>query len=152
MEKILAIACDHGGYELKNAIIEHLKEQGIAYKDFGCYSTASVNYPDYAKVLCASIQSGECYRGILVCGTGIGMSIAANKHRGIRAACASDSFSVKYTRMHNDSNVLCLGGRVVGIGVGVELADLFINTEFEGGRHQARVDMIADIEKSEAAK
>ncbi len=152
MEKILAIACDHGGYELKNAIIEHLKEHGIAYKDFGCYSTASVNYPDYAKVLCSSIQSGECYRGILVCGTGIGMSIAANKHRGIRAACASDAFSVKYTRMHNDSNVLCLGGRVVGIGLGLELADLFINTEFEGGRHQARVDMIADIEKSEAAK
>ncbi len=152
MEKILAIACDHGGYELKNAIIEQLKEKGIAYKDFGCYSSASVNYPDYAKVLCQSIQSGECYRGILVCGTGIGMSIAANKHRGIRAACASDAFSVKYTRMHNDSNVLCLGGRVVGIGLGLELADIFINTEFEGGRHQARVDMIAAIEKSEAAK
>ena len=152
MEKKFAIACDHGGYELKNAIIEQLKEKGIAYKDFGCYSTASVNYPDYAKVLCQSIQSGECYRGILVCGTGIGMSIAANKHRGIRAACASDAFSVKYTRMHNDSNVLCLGGRVVGIGLGLELADIFINTEFEGGRHQARVDMIADIEKTEAAR
>ena len=133
MEKILAIACDHGGYELKNEIIKHLEEQGIAYKDFGCYSSASVNYPDYAKVLCASIQSGECYRGI-------------------RAACASDAFSVKFTRMHNDANVLCLGGRVVGTGLGLELCDIFINTEFEGGRHQARVDMIAAIEKSEAEK
>ncbi len=152
MEKILAIACDHGGYELKNEIIEHLKKQGIAYKDFGSYSTESVNYPDYAKLLCQAIQSGECYRGILVCGTGIGMSMAANKHRGIRAACASDAFSVKFTRMHNDANVLCLGGRVVGTGLGLELCDIFINTEFEGGRHQARVDMIAEIEKSEAAK
>lgn len=152
MEKILAIACDHGGYELKGEIIKHLEEQGIAYKDFGCYSSASVNYPDYAKVLCNSIQSGECYRGILVCGTGIGMSMAANKHRGIRAACASDSFSVKFTRLHNDANVLCLGGRVVGTGLALELCDIFINTEFEGGRHQARVDMIAAIEKSESEK
>ncbi len=152
MEKILAIACDHGGYELKLEIIEHLKKRGIAYKDFGSDSTASVNYPDYAKPLCKAIQSGECYRGILVCGTGIGMSMAANKHRGIRAACASDHFSVKFTRMHNDANVLCLGGRVVGPGVGIELCDLFIDTEFEGGRHQARVDMIAAIEESEYSK
>ena len=152
MEKILAIACDHGGYELKKEIIAHLESRGIAYRDFGCDSTASVNYPDYASKLCRSLQDGECYRGILVCGTGIGMSIAANKHRGIRAACASDAFSVKYTRLHNDANVLCLGGRVVGVGLALELADLFIDTEFEGGRHQTRVDMLAAIEKSESEK
>ncbi len=152
MEKILALACDHGGYLLKEEIKKHLDEKGIAYKDFGCDSEKSVNYPDYAKLLCESIQKGECYRGILCCGTGIGMSIAANKHRGIRAACASDHFSVKYTRMHNDSNVLCLGGRVVGAGVGIELCDLFINTEFEGGRHQTRVDMLTAIEESQYNK
>lgn len=152
MEKILAIACDHGGFELKGEIIEHLKQRGIAYHDFGCYTSQSVNYPDYASVLCKSIQSGECYRGILVCGTGIGMSMAANKHRGIRAACASEAFSVEFTRRHNDANVLCLGGRVVDTKRGLELVDLFIDTEFEGGRHQTRVDMIAAIEKSEAEK
>ena len=152
MEKVLAIACDHGGYELKKEIIAHLEKRGIKYADFGCYSTASVNYPDYAAALCEKIQSGECYRGILVCGTGIGMSIAANKHRGIRVACASDTFSVKYTRLHNDSNVLCLGGRVVGVGLALELCDLFIDTEFEGGRHQTRVDMISAIEKTQMSK
>lgn len=152
MEKVLAIACDHGGFELKKEIIAHLEKRGIAYRDFGSHSTESVNYPDYAAPLCKAIQSGECYRGILVCGTGIGMSMAANKHHGIRAACASDSFSVKFTRLHNDANVLCLGGRVVGAGVALELCDLFIDTEFEGGRHQTRVDMIHAIEKSEAAK
>ena len=151
MEKILAIACDHGGFELKKEILAHLDAAGVAYRDFGCDSLASVNYPDYAKKLCASIQSGECYRGILVCGTGIGMSIAANKHKGIRAACASDAFSVKYTRLHNDSNVLCLGGRVVGTGLALELVDIFLATEFEGGRHQARVDMLAEIEAEQNA-
>lgn len=151
MEKILALACDHGGYELKKEIMKHLEERGIKYLDFGC-DGESVNYPDYAKKLCKSIQSGECYRGILVCGTGIGMSMAANKHRGIRAACASDAFSVKFTRLHNDANVLCLGGRVVGFGLGLELCDIFIDTEFEGGRHQTRIDMVAEIEAEQANK
>ena len=146
MEKILAIACDHGGYELKGEIIEHLKARGIAYKDFGCYSSASVNYPDYAKVLCSSIQSGECYRGILVCGTGIGMSMAANKCKGIRAAVCSDTFSARFTRLHNDANVLCMGGRVVGAGLACDMVDLFITTDFEGGRHQARIDKIMALE------
>ena len=149
MSNILAIACDHGGYELKREIIAHLEKRGVAYMDFGCDSTESVNYPDYARKLCASIKRGDCYRGILVCGTGIGMSIAANKHKGIRAACASDTFSVKYTRLHNDANVLCLGGRVVGAGLAMEMVDLFVDTEFEGGRHQTRVDMIADIEREQ---
>lgn len=149
MNKILAIACDHGGYELKKEIIAHLDKKGIAYLDLGCDSLESVNYPDYARKLCSAIKSGDCYRGILVCGTGIGMSIAANKHKGIRAACASDTFSVKYTRLHNDSNVLCLGGRVVGTGLALELVDIFIETEFEGGRHQTRVDMLAAIEEEQ---
>ncbi len=149
MEKIFAIACDHGGFELKREIIAHLEKRGIAYIDFGCNSTESVNYPDYAKKLCSAIQKGDCYRGILVCGTGIGMSIAANKHKGIRAACASDTFSVKYTRLHNDANVLCLGGRVVGAGLALSMTDLFIDTEFEGGRHQTRVDMLAEIEEEQ---
>ncbi len=149
MEQILAIACDHGGYELKLEIISHLNKRGIKVLDLGCDSLDSVNYPDYAKKLCKKIQSGECYRGILVCGTGLGMSIAANKHKGIRAACASDTFSVRFTRMHNDANVLCLGGRVVGKGLALDMCDLFIDTEFEGGRHQTRVDMLSEIENEQ---
>ena len=147
MSKILAIACDHGGYELKCEIIAHLEKRGVEYKDFGCNSLDSVNYPDYAKKLCASIKSGEAYRGILVCGTGIGMSIAANKVKGIRAAAVSEHFSAKYTRLHNNSNVLCLGGRVIGIGTALELVDLFVDTKFEGGRHETRVNKVMAIEQ-----
>ena len=146
MKKIV-IGCDHGGFELKNEIIAHLEKRGIEVTDVGTYSTASCNYPDYARAVCRKIQSGEFERGILVCGTGIGMSIAANKHNGIRAACCSDTFSARMTRMHNDANVLCMGGRVVGPGLACDMVDLFVDTEFEGGRHQARVDMLADIEK-----
>ncbi len=145
-KKILAIACDHGGYELKKEIISYLEANSIAYKDLGCDSTASVDYPVYAKKLCETIQSGECYRGILICGTGIGISIAANKHKGIRAACCSDTFSARMTRMHNDANVLCMGGRVVGAGLATDMVKLFLETEFEGGRHAARVAMIEDLE------
>ena len=146
MEKII-IGCDHGGLELKNEIISHLNKRGIEVTDVGTYTTDSCNYPDYARALCARIQSGEFERGILVCGTGIGMSMAANKHNGIRAACCSDTFSARMTRMHNDANVLCLGGRVVGAGLACDMVDLFVDTEFEGGRHTARVQMIADVEK-----
>ena len=146
MEKII-IGCDHGGFELKNEIIKHLEKRGIQVTDVGTYSTDSCNYPDYARALCVRIQSGEFERGILVCGTGIGISIAANKHNGIRAACCSDTFSARMTRMHNDANVLCMGGRVVGPGLACDMVDLFVDTDFEGGRHQARVDMLADIEK-----
>ncbi len=146
MKKIV-IGCDHGGLELKNEIISHLEKRGIEVTDVGTYTTASCNYPDYARALCEKIQGGEFERGILVCGTGIGMSIAANKHNGIRAACCSDTFSARMTRMHNDSNVLCLGGRVIGAGLACDMVDLFVDTEFEGGRHQTRVDMLADIEK-----
>ena len=146
MEKII-IGCDHGGFELKNEIIAHLKKRGISVTDVGTYSTESCNYPDYARTVCTRIQSGEFERGILVCGTGIGISIAANKHNGIRAACCSDTFSARMTRMHNDANVLCLGGRVVGAGLACDMVDLFVDTEFEGGRHSTRVALLADIEK-----
>ena len=142
----IALGCDHGGLEHKNAIGEFLKENGFEVVDFGIYEQVSVDYPDIAKKVCESIIKGETERGILVCGTGIGMSIAANKYKGIRAAACSEHFSAKYTRLHNNSNVLCLGGRVVGVGTAIELAELFVNTEFEGGRHQKRIDKIAEIE------
>ncbi len=144
----LVIGCDHGGLELKNEIVKHLKSKGIEITDVGAYTGESCNYPDYAKALCSKIQSGEFERGILVCGTGIGMSMAANKHKGIRAACCSDTFSARMTRMHNDANVLCLGGRVVGVGLALDMVDLFVETEFEGGRHSARVSMLSDIENN----
>lgn len=149
MEKLLAIGCDHGGYELKKEILAYLDKEGVAYRDFGCDSTESVNYPVYAKKVCEAIQSGECYRGILVCGTGIGMSMAANKHKGIRAACCENTFSARFTRMHNDANVLCLGGRVVGAGLALDMVKLFLETEFEGGRHAQRVAMITEIEENQ---
>ena len=148
MKKII-VACDHGGLELKNDIVKHLSENGVEAVDIGTYTSDSCNYPDYARALCSRIQSGEFELGILVCGTGIGMSIAANKHKGIRAACCSDTFSAKMTRMHNNANVLCLGGRVVGVGLGCDMVDLFINTEFEGGRHEARVQLLSDIEQDQ---
>ncbi|MBQ9769096.1 MAG: ribose 5-phosphate isomerase B [Clostridia bacterium] len=143
----IAIGCDHGGLEHKNAIVAHLKERGFEVKDSGIYENHSVDYPDIAVKVCADITSGECERGILVCGTGIGMSLAANKVKGIRAAAVSEHFSAKYTRLHNDSNVLCLGGRVIGVGTALELVDLFVDTEFEGGRHENRVNKVMAIEK-----
>lgn len=142
----IAVGCDHGGFEHKNAIAEHLKERGFEVTDYGILEIKSVDYPEIAEVLCESIVKGENELGILVCGTGIGMSIAANKVKGIRAAACSEHFSAKYTRLHNNSNVLCLGGRVIGVGTAIELADLFVDTQFEGGRHQKRVDMITAIE------
>ena len=144
----IAIASDHAGYDLKEEIKEHLVDRGIEFIDFGTNnSTDSVNYPDFAHALCSSIQRGETERGILVCGTGIGMSMAANKHTGIRAACCSDTFSARLTRTHNDANVLCFGARVVGIGVATDLVDVFIDTEFEGGRHTKRVEMLNALDK-----
>ena len=147
MEKIIALACDHAGYPLKEELKSHFEKTGVKFVDFGCHGLESVNYPEYATKLCTSIQEGQCTLGILVCGTGIGMSMAANKHKGIRAACCSDTFSARMTRMHNDANVLCLGGRVVGVGLALDMVDLFVETEFEGGRHAQRVGMLAEIEK-----
>ncbi len=143
---MIAIGCDHGGLNVKTALCAHLRDRGFEVCDFGTFDTKSIDYPDIAKKVCAAIQNGDAEKGILVCGTGIGMSIAANKHKGIRAAVCSEHFSTRYTRLHNDSNVLCLGERVIGAGLACELADLFIDTEFEGGRHQTRVNKIAEIE------
>ena len=142
----IAIGCDHGGLEHKNAIAEHLRSRGFEVEDFGIYEQVSVDYPDIAVRVCESITSKKNELGILVCGTGIGMSLAANKFKGIRAAACSEHFSAKYTRLHNNSNILCLGGRVIGIGTALELVDLFVDTEFEGGRHQKRIDKITEIE------
>ncbi len=142
----LAIGCDHGGLEHKNAIVEHLKSRGFEVNDFGIYEQISVDYPEIALKVANSVAAKENELGILVCGTGIGMSLAANKVKGIRAAAVSEHFSAKYTRLHNNSNILCLGGRVIGVGTALELVDLFVDTQFEGGRHQRRVDMITDIE------
>lgn len=144
----IAVGCDHGGLEHKNAIAEHLKAEGFEVEDFGIYENKSVDYPEIALKVANSIKNGENELGILVCGTGIGMSLAANKVKGIRAAACSEHFSAKYTRLHNNSNILCLGGRVIGIGTALELCDIFVNTEFEGGRHQRRIDMITEIENS----
>lgn len=146
---MIALGADHGGFELKEAIKKHLEEKGIEVKDFGTHSADSVDYALIANEVGKSVAAGECERGILCCGTGIGISMAANKVKGIRAACCSDYFSAKYTRLHNDANILCMGGRVVGVGLGLELADVFLETEFEGGRHQRRIDQITAIEKGE---
>ncbi len=142
----IALGCDHGGVDHKEAIKEFLQEKGFTVTDFGITEAHSVDYPDIALPVAKSVANGENQMGILVCGTGIGMSLAANKVKGIRAAVCSDHFSAKYTRLHNNSNILCLGGRVIGIGTALELVDLFVTTEFEGGRHQARIDKITDIE------
>ena len=147
MEKIIALACDHGGFSLKEEIKKHFDENGIKYIDLGCDSEKSVDYPVYAAKLCENLLSGGATLGILCCGTGIGMSIAANKFDGIRAACASDSFSVRFTRLHNDANVLCMGGRVIGAGLAAEIVDVFLDTEFEGGRHARRVEKIMKLEE-----
>lgn len=147
MEKIIALASDHAGFPLKEEIKSYLEKEGIKYIDLGTDSLASVNYPDYAHKLCKEITDGSAQLGVLVCGTGIGMSMVANKHKGIRAACCSDTFSARMTRMHNDANVLCMGARVVGAGLATDMVDLFINTEFEGGRHTARVEMVNSYDK-----
>lgn len=144
---MIAIGSDHAGFELKQIIFAHLKEQNVDVIDMGCDGTPC-DYPKIAEAVCKKITAGECEKGILICGTGIGISISANKVKGIRAALCTDNYTAKYTRLHNDSNILCMGGRVIGSGVAVEITDTFLSTEFEGGRHQARVDMITDIEKN----
>ena len=143
----IAIGCDHAGVELKKAVIDTLASEGFELKDVGT-DGESCDYPVIAQAVCELVQSGECEKGVLICGTGIGMSITANKFKGIRAALCSDSFSAKYTRLHNDSNVICMGARTIGIGLACELAEIFMTTGFEGGRHQRRVDLITEIEKN----
>ena len=138
----IAIGSDHGGFEYKSEIIDYLKENGYTYTDVGTYSKESCDYPIIAKKVAQKIVSGEADRGILICGTGIGMSIAANKVKGIRAALCSDTFSAKATRAHNNSNIVCLGQRVIGDCLALDIVTVWLNTEFEGGRHQRRIDEI----------
>jgi len=149
----IVIGCDHAGFAIKSAVKEHLEAKGHEVTDVGTDSTASCHYPVYANALCKKIQGGECELGILICGTGIGMSMAANKHKGIRAACCSDTFSARLTREHNDANVLCFGERVVGIGLALDLVDAFINAEYlNNGNHVTRVAMLSDIENETFGK
>lgn len=146
MGRVIAIGNDHAAVSLKRALCNHFEKNGIEYVDFGCAEGEKCDYPDKAQEVCRAVLDGRADMAVLVCGTGVGMSIAANKIRGIRAACCSDCFSAKYTRLHNDANVLCLGERVVGAGLAAELADVFIRTEFEGGRHIIRVEKINALE------
>lgn len=140
---MIALGCDHGGYELMQEIKQHLTKKGIEYVDFGTDSNRATDYPIYAKKVARAIQSGECEKGILICGTGIGISIAANKQKGIRCALCHDVFSAEATRLHNDSNVLAMGGRVVGAGLAIMIVDTWLNTPFSGEeRHLARINQI----------
>ena len=141
MTKKIIIGSDHGGYNLKNKIIEHLKSLDVEVEDFGCYTTEDCDYPIIAKAVAQKVLDTNS-KGILVCGTGIGMSITANRFDGIRASHCTDTFSARMTRMHNDSNILCLGERITGFGLALDIVDSWLNTEFIGGKHQKRIDMI----------
>ena len=142
---MIAVGSDQAGYELKQVILEHLKERGLEYKDYGSYSPESVDYPVYGKKVAHAVAHGECEKGILICGTGIGISIAANKVKGIRAALCSDCFSAEATRLHNDANIVAFGARVVGPGLAIKIVDTFLDTAFSGvERHQRRVDMLEE--------
>ena len=142
----VAIGCDHAGLTLKNAVIEHLKQRGFEITDCGTYDSASCHYPLFAQKVAEAVTSGAAEKGILVCGTGVGMSMAANKIKGIRAACVSDCFSAEATRAHNDANIVCFGQRVVGEGLAFKIVDTFLDTPFEGGRHQIRIDMVNELD------
>lgn len=145
-KKHIAIGCDHTGVGLKNELIDFLNQNNYIVVDCGCYDESNVDYSDIAVSVCAKINSGECLYGVLICGTGIGISIAANKINGIRAALCTDYFSAKYTRLHNDSNAICFGARVMGTGLAIELLDVFLNTAFEGGRHLTRINKLMSLE------
>ena len=144
-----AIGSDHGGYAPKQEIMKHLSERGIAYRDYGTYSEESCDYPDYGEAVGRAVASGECERGIVVCGTGIGISIAANKVRGVRCALCGDCFSAQMAREHNDANVLALGARVLGTGLALKIVDTFLDSAFAGGRHERRVAKLMAIEGGE---
>lgn len=141
-----AIGSDHGGFELKQAVMKHLEERGIEYRDYGTYTPESCDYPDYGAAVGRAVASGECERGIVICGTGIGISMAANKIDGVRCALCGDCFSAEMARAHNDANVLALGGRVIGPGLALKIVDIFLSTGFDGGRHARRLGKLAEIE------
>ena len=147
MGKKIAIGCDHGGFEMKNELVDFLKEMGCEVGDFGLIEKAPIDYPIIAEKVATAVSSGEYELGILVCGTGIGMSLAANKVKGIRAAVCSESYSAALTRRHNNANIIAFGARVVGVATAEAIVDAFLEAEFEGGRHAARVDLITAIEE-----
>lgn len=138
----IAIGCDHGGFELKETIKEYLKARNIEYVDFGIYTKEACDYPVIAHAVAKEVASGKCDKGILVCGTGLGMSLAANKVRGIRAVALENTYSARVSRAHNNANILCLGERVIGEHLALDIVDMWLKTGFEGGRHKRRVDMI----------
>ena len=142
----IAVACDHGGLQLKRALVRYLTSKGHEVIDFGTDTEESCDYPDYALPAAEAVAAGRCERGILVCGTGIGVSLVANKVPGIRCAHCHDTYSAKYTRLHNHANMLAFGQRVIGEGLMEEIVDVFLSTDFEGGRHQRRLDKLAAIE------
>jgi ribose 5-phosphate isomerase B len=143
---MIALGCDHGGFALMREIIKCLDERGLPYRNFGTYSEDSCDYPAIAEPVALAVAAGECEKGILICGTGIGMSIAANKIPGIRAGLCTDSFSAEMTRRHNDANILVLGARVTGTGLALYILDTFLKTPFEGGRHARRVEMLSELD------
>ena len=143
----IVLGCDHAGFNIKDKVKAHIESKGYEVVEVGTFSADSCHYPIFAKAACKKILDGECELGVLICGTGVGMSIAANKHKGIRAACCSDVFSARLTREHNDSNVLCFGERVVGLGLALDLVDAFLDAEYlNNGNHVTRVAMLSDIE------
>ena len=143
---MIAIGSDHGGYNLKQTVMKYLADKGLEYKDYGTYSTESCDYPIYGEAVARAVASGECEKGILICGTGIGISIAANKVKGIRAAVCGDCFSAEACRAHNNANILAMGERVIGPGLALKIVETFLNTEFEGGRHARRIALVSEIE------
>ena len=146
---MIAIGCDHGAFALKNSVKKYLEDRGLEVKDFGIHEEKRVDYPDIAEVVCKSIVSGECEKGILLCGTGIGISIAANKIKGIRAAVCNEVYCAKMAKCHNNANVITMGGRVVGEDVALEIVSAWLDSEFMGERHQQRIDKITNLEKGE---
>ena len=145
---MIAIGNDHGGYELKLKIVEHLRQAGYEVKDFGCHDTASCDYPDFGRAAAEAVASGECDKGIVICTTGIGISITANKVKGIRCALCTDSYLARMTRLHNDANMLALGASEVGAGLAMDIVDTFLGTDFSGeDKHIRRVGKISDMEK-----
>ncbi|OYP10681.1 ribose 5-phosphate isomerase B [Lachnotalea glycerini] len=142
---MIALGCDHGGFSLKQEIIAYLKEQNLEFKDYGCYNEEACDYPVYGKAVANAVVNKECDKGIIICGTGIGISITANKVKGIRAALCSDCFSAEATRLHNDANILAMGARAIGPGLAIKIVDTFLNTEFSGeNRHKNRINQIED--------
>ena len=144
---MIALGSDHGGFQLKEEVKAHLEEQGLEIRDYGIYEEKAIDYPDIAETVARAVAAGECERALLFCGTGIGVCISANKVKGIRAAVVSDCYSAKLTREHNDANILCMGGRVVGPGLACLIADAYLQAEFQGGRHAVRVGKIMEIER-----